>query len=53
MGFFTKKQVKLSAVTFNLNDFEELNYNQLVEVNGGCGGGFWAGVRNFFSHTFL
>ena len=34
---------------FNLNDFEELNYNQLVEVNGGCGGGFWAGVRNFFS----
>ena len=49
MGFFTKKQVKLSAVAFNLNDFEELNYNQLVEVNGGCGGGFWAGVRNFFS----
>ncbi len=49
MGFFTKKQVKLSAVVFNLNDFEELNYNQLVEVNGGCGGGFWAGVRNFFS----
>ena len=49
MGFFTKKQVKLSAVVFNFNDFEELNYNQLVEVNGGCGGGFWAGVRNFFS----
>ena len=49
MGFFTKKHVKLSAVAFNLNDFEELNYNQLVEVNGGCGGGFWAGVRNFFS----
>ena len=49
MGFFTKKQVKLSSVAFNLNDFEELNYNQLVEVNGGCGGGFWAGVRNFFS----
>ena len=49
MGFFTKKQVKLSEVAFNLNDFEELNYNQLVEVNGGCGGGFWAGVRNFFS----
>ena len=49
MGFFTKKQIKLSAVAFNLNDFEELNYNQLVEVNGGCGGGFWAGVRNFFS----
>ena len=49
MGFFTKKQVKLSAVAFNLNDFEELNYNQLVEVNGGCGGGFWTGVRNFFS----
>ena len=39
MGFFTKKQVKLSAVAFNLNDFEKLNYNQLVEVNGGCGGG--------------
>ena len=49
MGFFTRKQVKLNAVAFNLNDFEELNYNQLVEVNGGCGGGFWAGVRNFFS----
>lgn len=49
MGFFTKKQIKLSAVAFNLDDFEELNYNQLVEVNGGCGGGFWAGVRNFFS----
>ena len=49
MGFFTKKQVKLSAVAFNLNDFEELNYNQLIEVNGGCGGGFWAEVRNFFS----
>ena len=49
MGFFTKKHVKLSAVAFNLNDFEELNYNQLVEVNGGCGGGFWAGVRNFFN----
>ena len=49
MGFFTKKQVKLSAVAFNLNDFDELNYNQLVEVNGGCGGGFQAGVRNFFS----
>ena len=49
MGFFAKKQVKLGAVAFNLDDFEELNYNQLVEVNGGCGGGFWAGVRNFFS----
>ena len=49
MGFFTKKQVQLSSVVFNFNDFEELNYNQLVEVNGGCGGGFWAGVRNFFS----
>ncbi|MCI6545327.1 MAG: hypothetical protein PUJ82_06120 [Spirochaetales bacterium] len=49
MGFFTKKQVKLSAVVFNLNDFEELNYNQLVEVNGGCGGGFWNSVRKFFS----
>ncbi len=49
MGFFTKKQVKLSAVAFNLNDFEELNYNQLVEVNGGCGGGFWNSVRKFFS----
>ena len=49
MGFFTKKQIKLSAVAFNLDDFEELNYNQLVEVNGGCGGGFWAGVRNFFN----
>ena len=49
MGFFTKKQIKLSAVAFNLNDFEELNYNQLVEVNGGCGGGFWNSVRKFFS----
>ena len=49
MGFFTKKHVKLSAVAFNLNDFEELNYNQLVEVNGGCGGGFWNSVRKFFS----
>lgn len=49
MGFFTKKQVKLSSVAFNFNDFEELNYNQLVEVNGGCGGGFWSSVRNFFS----
>ena len=49
MGFFTKKQVKLSAVAFNLNDYEELNYNQLVEVNGGSGGGFWSLVRNFFS----
>lgn len=38
MGVFTKKQKVLSAVAFNFNDYEELNYNQLLEVNGGCGG---------------
>ena len=32
-----------------MNDFDDLNYNQLVEVNGGCGGGFWNSVRKFFS----
>ena len=24
MGFFTKKQVKLSAVAFNMNDFKKV-----------------------------
>lgn len=49
MGFFTKKQVQLNAVAFSFDDYEELNHDQLVEVNGGCGGGFWSGVKNFFS----
>ena len=49
MGFFTKKQVQLNAVAFSFDDYEELNHDQLIEVNGGCGGGFWSGVKNFFS----
>lgn len=49
MGFFTKKQVQLDAIAFSFDDYEELNHDQLIEVNGGCGGGFWAGVKNFFS----
>ena len=39
----------MNAVAFSFDDYEELNHDQLIEVNGGCGGGFWSGVKNFFS----
>lgn len=27
---------------FNFDDFSELNFNQLIEVNGGCGGSYYS-----------
>ena len=48
MGFFTKIKIKLNVLAFDLGNYEELNYNQLIEVNGGCGSGFWTGSKSFF-----
>lgn len=49
MGFFTKRKMKLNVLAFDLGNYEELNYNQLIEVNGGCGSGFWTGSKSFFN----
>jgi hypothetical protein len=37
MGFFTKKHDGLNTFVFNVDDYAELTYDQLIEVNGGCG----------------
>lgn len=39
MGVFTKK-FGLNVNTFDMADYLELNYEQLLSVNGGCGSGY-------------
>ena len=43
MGFFSKKHDGLSTFVFNVDDYAELTYEQLIEVNGGCGSGYSSG----------
>lgn len=43
MGFFSKKHDGLSTFVFNVDDYAELTYDQLIEVNGGCGSGYSSG----------
>lgn len=39
MELFTKKR-KLNVNAFDMTDYLELNYEQLLSVNGGCGSGY-------------
>lgn len=40
MGVFTKRDIGLNACVFSFDDCLELGYEQLLEVNGGCGSGY-------------
>ncbi len=46
MGFFSKKHDTLNTFVFNVEDYAELTYKQLVEVNGGCGSGYSSGKKS-------